>query len=360
MVENIFKDDDNEKDKKENSGDKKDTKKKTESFASIFGDDFDKSPPDKQDGPTELKIEQLVPFHDHPFKLYEGERFDEMVESIKNYGVIVPIVVQKKGLKFEILSGHNRANAAREAGLNTIPTVIKEGLTKEEATLIVTETNLMQRSFTDLVHSERAMVIATRHNAIKKQGLRTDLLQEIEKLSKAPNLASKSTSYPMDKKLSTHDTLGKEYNLSQASIARYLRINKLIEPLKSLVDEGKIAMRAGVDLSYLLVEKQEMIDAIVSEDTFKVDMKKAAMIRDYDKNDKLDWKTAKSIITGEAMKDPNKVKPVKVAGKVINRFFGPNQDSKEIEEIIEKALEQYFQREPENNIYEDDEGEELG
>ena len=360
MVENIFKDEDYENDNKQNNCDKKEAKKKTESFASIFGDDFDKSPPDKQDGPTELKLEQLIPFHDHPFKLYEGERFNEMVESVKNYGVIVPIVVQKKGLKFEILSGHNRANAAKEAGLKSIPTVIREGLTKEEATLIVTETNLMQRSFIDLIHSERAMVIATRHNAIKQQGVRTDLLGEIEKLSKAPNLASKSTSAPMGQKLDSRVQIGTEFNLSRNSIARYLRINKLIEPLKSLVDEGKIAMRAGVDLSYLSEEKQEMIDAIVSEDTFKVDMKKAAMIRDYDKNDKLDWKAAKSIITGETMKNPNKVKPVKVAGKVISRFFGPNQDSKEIEETIEKALEQYFQGEQENNIYEDDEGEELG
>ena len=334
-------------------------KKKTESFASIFGDDFNEAPPDMKEGATGVRLEQLVPFNDHPFKLYEGERFKEMVDSIKNYGVIVPIVVQKKGLKYEILFGHNRANAAKEAGLVSIPTVIKEGLSKEEAILIVTETNLMQRSFTDLVHSERAMVIATRHNAIKKQGYRTDLLEEIEKLSKAPNLASKTTSYPMDKKLSTHEALGKEYNLSQASIARYIRINKLNEALKTQVDEGKIAMRAGVDLSYLSTENQEMIDAIVSEDTFKVDMKKASMIRTYEDEGKLNWKIAKSIITGEAMKDPNKQKPIKLQSKMINKFFSPNQDKKDIENIIEKALEMYFQKEQEPTYIEDEEGDEM-
>jgi ParB family chromosome partitioning protein len=361
MVENIFKDDDNEKDKENNKSKISDSKKKTESFASIFGDDFDESPPDSKDGSTELKLEQLVPFHDHPFKLYEGERFKEMVESIKNYGVIVPIVVQKKGLKYEILSGHNRANAAREAGLNTIPTVVKEGLTKEEAILIVTETNLMQRSFTDLLHSERAAVIATRHNAIKNQGVRTDLLGEIEKLSKAPNLASKATSAPVGQKLDSRVQLGAEFNLSRNSIARYLRISKLIEPLKSLVDEGKIAMRAGVDLSYLPEEKQEMIDAIVSEDTFKVDMKKASMIRSYESEGKLDWKSAKAIITGEAMKDPNKVKPFKISPKVFSKFFRPDQDPKEVEEKIEKALEMYFQREEEqtNEVDGEDEGDEM-
>lgn len=134
--------------------------------------------------------------------------------------------MQKKGLKYEILSGHNRANAAKEAGLEVIPTVIKEGgLTKEEAILIVTETNLMQRSFTDLAHSERATVIATRHDAMKSQGVRNDLLAEIEKLSKAPNLAKDETCGPLDHKLKTRDKLGGEFGLSPRSISRYIRLN---------------------------------------------------------------------------------------------------------------------------------------
>lgn len=87
-----------------------------------------------------------------------------------------------------------------------------------------------------------------------------------------------------------------------------------------------------------------MIDAIVSEDTFKVDMKKAAMIRTLENDGKLDWKSAKSIITGEAMKDPNKVKPFKIPSRVFSRFFTPNQDQKEVEDKIEKALEMYFNK----------------
>lgn len=333
--------------------------KRTESFASIFGDDFSESPPDKKEGATDLKLEQLVPFHNHPFKLYEGERFNEMVESIKNYGVIVPIVVQKKGLKYEILSGHNRANAAKEAGFETIPTIIKEGLTDEEAILIVTETNLMQRSFADLAHSERATVIATRHNAMKNQGVRTDLLNEIERLSKASS-GSTLTSRPMGEKLKSDENLAKEFGVSPRNVSRYLRIDKLNDPLKQLVDEGKIAMRAGVDLSYLSLENQEMIEAIVSEDTFKVDMKKATIIRSHEEEGKLNWKTAKSIITGEAMKDPNKQKPIKLQPKMITRFFGSNQDQKDIENIIEKALEMYFQKQHEPmNMEDEEEGDEI-
>ena len=110
--------------------------KKTETFASIFGDDFDMdNNNNKNDDTTKLKLETLVPFKNHPFKLYEGNRFDDMVESIRNLGVIVPIVVRKQGRRHEILSGHNRVNAAKIAGLDEIPAVVKEGLTEEEAIL---------------------------------------------------------------------------------------------------------------------------------------------------------------------------------------------------------------------------------
>ncbi len=332
--------------------------KKVETFASIFGDDYKKEPTEKADGTTTLKLADLVAFRNHPFKLYEGERFNDMVESIKNYGVIVPIVVRKVDDKYEILSGHNRVNAAKEAGLTEVPTVIKEGLTEEEATLIVTETNLMQRSFTDLAHSERATVIATRHNAMKNQGVRNDLLEEIEKLSQAPDLAMDETCGPMDHKLKTRDKVGEEYGLSPRSITRYIRLNYLSTELKALVDEGKIAMRAGVDLSYLSQENQEMVEAIISEDTFKVDMKKAALLRRYEKEDNLNWNTAKQIISGDVLKSTGKVKPFKIQPTIISKYFKPNDDKKAIEETIEKALDFYFSQMKEQS-HELEEGEEM-
>ena len=332
--------------------------KKVETFASIFGEDHSEVPSEKTDGTTSLKINDLIPFRNHPFKLYEGDRFNDMVDSIKNYGVIVPIVVRKMDDKYEILSGHNRVNAAKEAGLTEIPTVIKEGLTEEEAILIVTETNLMQRSFSELAHSERATVISTRHNAMKSQGVRTDLLNEIEKLSKAPTLASEETFYPMDKKLRTHETIGNEYNMSQASVARYLRIDKLSDAIKDLVDEGKIAMRAGVDLSYLSGENQEMVEAIISENTFKVDMKKAALLRKHEKEGNLNWNAAKQIISGDILKSTGKVKPFKLQPTIISKYFNPNEDKKAIEKTIEKALDFYFSQ-MKNQSHDLEEGEEM-
>ena len=336
--------------------------KKTATFASIFGDDYDLNEVEQKDeGSVKLKLEELVAFKNHPFKLYDGDRLNDMVESIKNLGVIVPIVVRKKGLRHEILSGHNRVNAAKEAGLKDIPAIIKEGLTEEEAILIVTETNMMQRSFSDLLHSERATVISTRHNAIKKQGVRTDLLNEIEKLSKAPNLANVETSAPLEPKLDSKENVGEKYNLSRASITRYLRINKLSEPLKELVDEGKIAMRAGVDLSYLSDDNQEIVEAIISENTFKVDMKKAAKLRETDKKGKLTWDKASEIISGKDTKKVQKPAGVKIQQKIISKYFKPEENKKNIEKVIEKALEMYFSKtkESETKDIENEEGEEM-
>jgi len=316
--------------------------KKVETFASIFGDDDEVIDQKQTEGSTALKLDTLVPFKNHPFKLYVGDRLNDMVESIKSYGVIVPIVVRKIEDHYEILSGHNRVNAAKLAGLADVPVVIKEGLTEEEAILIVTETNLMQRSFTDLEHSERATVIATRHHAMKSQGVRTDLLTEIEKLSKAPDLNVDVTSCPLGTKLDTKKEIGEDYNLSSRSVARYLRIDKLSEELKALVDEGKIAMRAGVDLSYLSPDNQEMIEAIISENTFKVDMKKASLLRSYEKDGKLNWETAKTIISGEVLKSTGKVKPFKIESTIISKYFSPEDNKKAIEKTIEKALDYYF------------------
>ena len=114
-------------------------------------------------GQTMIPTEKIVPFHNHPFRLYEGERLADMVESIKEHGVLNPVIVQKVADKYEMLAGHNRWNAAKIAGVGDIPAIVKEGLSEEEAYVYVIETNLMQRSFTDLLPSEKAAVLAERY-----------------------------------------------------------------------------------------------------------------------------------------------------------------------------------------------------
>src|SRR5690606_25753860 len=124
-------------------------------------------------------------------------------------------------------------------------------LTDEEAMLIVTETNLIQRSFTDLSHSERARVLTEHYNAIKQQGKKVDLLNELEKLSNADDLQENLASAQFETKFRSDSKVGEKYDLSRAMVARYIRIDTLIEPLKNKLDSEEIPFIAAVDLSFL-------------------------------------------------------------------------------------------------------------
>lgn len=317
------------------------SEKKLMSLADMFGENTEEKEIANQ---TEIDIEKLVAFENHPFKLYEGERFENMVRSIRELGVIIPVIVRAKGEKFEILSGHNRVNAARTAGLHTVPAIIKENLEDEEAMLIVTETNLMQRSFSDMLHSERATALEQHHKAIDSQGKRTDILKEIETLLKAGEIVEEETSRQVGKRLTSADETGKSYNLSGRSVSRYLRICNLIKALKDRLDIEEIPFIASVTLSYLKEGEQHIVEDIISENKYKIDMKKAESLRNCSENKKLNKETAYTILSGELNKKQksSKPSPIKLKHKLINKFFAPETKQPEIEEIIEKALELYF------------------
>lgn len=118
------------------------------------------------DGIQMLPVEKIKQFHDHPFRLYEGDRLDDMVESIKDHGVLNPVIVWKKKNGYEMLVGHNRLNVAKIAGLTEIPAIVKAELSEEEAYVYVIETNLVKRSFSELLPSERAVVLSERYEKI--------------------------------------------------------------------------------------------------------------------------------------------------------------------------------------------------
>ena len=191
----------------------------------LTDDDMDNT----KKGTTEVNLSQLVPFSNHPFKLYEGDRLKDMVESIKEFGIITPLIVRPlETNKYEILSGHNRANAGKLAGLTKTPVVIKENLTDEEAMLIVTETNLIQRAFSELSHSEKARILTERHNAIKEQGKRMDLINKIEMLLNTDGIEKKSTSGQIGHQGKSRDKIGDEYDLLGKTVSRYLGIDTLL------------------------------------------------------------------------------------------------------------------------------------
>jgi len=279
----------------------------------------------------EISVDLLVPFANHPFTQYEGQRFTDMVESIRQSGVLVPIVVRPiEDGKFEILSGHNRVAAAREAGVEAVPAVMREGLTDEEALFVVTETNLIQRSFADLRHSERALTIATHYDAMKKKsGYRSDLLEEIEALTCAP----------VAHRLKTREKLGEQYGLSKDTIARYLRVNGLIEELKTRLDNGEIALRVAVTLSYLRKKEQQIVEDILASGK-TISIKQSNVLREESEQGELNKTAIKRVF--EPGFFPTKVKPVKFSGQFLSQYFSEEQSTEEIENVVGEALKMYF------------------
>ena len=261
-----------------------------------------------------------------------------MVASIKENGVLSPIIVQPIEGGYEILIGHNRWNASKLAGLPTVPAIVKTGLTEEEQLLFVVESNIIQRGFDNLRISEQAAAIAIRHKEMFSQGKRNDIIRELALLEN-PN-ADVSTLTPMESKLDSGKAVGAEYGLSKGSVIRLMRIDKLSDELKALVDSGDISIRAGVELSFL----SENAQAVVAEqaEDFKIDMKKAKALHDAaDKEGNIDTALIVRIITGTADVKP-KPKSVKISDDVYSRYFTADMKKKEITETIEKALQFYF------------------
>jgi ParB family chromosome partitioning protein len=285
----------------------------------------------------QIPCDMLIPYHNHKFTLYEGERLDDMVESIRTTGVLIPIIVQPvSGGKYEILIGHNRWNAGRFAGLTAIPAIIKEGLTEEETEMYVIESNLLQRSFSEMKISEQAAVIAMRHSKMFSQGKRNDIIRELEMLGGGTLSQIETKSESGDSKTA----IGGEYGISRASVARLIRISKLISALQELVDSGEIALNAAVELSYLSEETQELVSKQAAD--FKIDMKKSKQLRQAaDSEGNVDTAAAVRIISGTADVKP-KVNVFKINRSRIEHFFEADTPQEEIENIIERALTAYF------------------
>jgi len=293
-------------------------------------------------------IEDLAPFPDHPFKLYEGERLADMVRSISELGVIVPVIVRANPndkYSYEILSGHNRVNAAKLAGLKQVPIIIKDNLSDDEARLIVTESNLVQRSFTDLSHSERAAVLKAHMDAIKSQGKRNDLLGEIETLSTPHEIKENGSLYLIGTKSErSNERVGKENGLSARNVARYMRITELIAPIQMRVDNDEIGLYPAVSLSYLSCDEQSELNRLLEENSYKVDMKKAESLRAFSESKKLTNEKMKQILSGELNKKPKRktAPPFKLKAKIYLKFFSSDTPHSEMEAVIDKALTIYF------------------
>lgn len=291
-----------------------------------------------------LAIVDLVPFSKHPFRLYEGERLSDMVESIRQHGILVPILVRRTNGVFEILSGHNRVNAAKLAGLERVPGIVMENVADDEAWIYVIETNLMQRSFSEMPHSEKAAVIALYHSKLFSQGKRNDIIKELKRLENPNQNGDCGTSAQNEHRLTSRDFVAQAYGLDRNTVARYLRIFQLTANLKSRLDAGEIGFIASVTLSFLSEKEQFELDKCIELNRFKVDGKKADLLREYSENRKLDEEKIYLILSGEIGKKPkpNRTPTVKVSKKIYTQYFRPDQSPKEVQTIVEKALSLYF------------------
>jgi len=300
-------------------------------------------------GAAEMEFSRMIPFPGHIFKLYEGQQFDDMVESIKQFGILIPIILwRNEDDAYIILSGHNRVNAGKAAGLTKGPVLIKDKLTNDEATLIVTETNLRQRSFTDLSHSERALCLAQHYEAIKCQGKRNDLINEIETLINPHDDKVEGTSSECQTKLRADAKIGVEYGLSRDKVAKYIRISTITPALLTYVDSGRIPFLAAYEVSFVEdKDKQDLIADIVKRGNKKIDIKMSVLLREYYHCGKLTEKAIEEILSGEKTRKPKSDKPVefKLKPSVIGKYFTGEHSQAEIEDVITKALELYFSEE---------------
>ena len=292
-------------------------------------------------------FELMDDFPNHPFRLYDGERESDMVESIRANGILQPFILRAIGeSRYQILSGHNRKYCGIKAGLSEGPAVIKRNLNDDEAWVYVIETNLMQRSFADMSHSEKAAVIAMQHSKLFSQGKRNDILAELRMLENPHENRVDGTCAQVEHKLKSRDIVANEYGLAKNTVARYLRVNLLVQQLKTRLDNGGIAFIPAVTLSFLKAEEQASLEKCIDLNGFRVDMKKADTLRQYSEKGKLDEENTYLIISGEIGQKPkpNRTPTVKVSKAAYAKYFKPSQSANEIQGIVEKALELYFQQ----------------
>ena len=292
-------------------------------------------------GIVSIPVEEIHPFYDHPFRLYEGDRLEDMVQSIRAYGVLNPVIVRKAARGYEMLAGHNRTNAAKIAGLTEVPAIVKTDLSDEDAYVYVIETNLLQRSFAELLPSEKAAVLVARYEKISSQGKRNDIRQEIEALEETcghdvHKSRQRTCGHDVHKSQKSRDGLGEEYGMTGRNIARYMRLDRLIPEFKDAVDKGTLAMVAAVDLSYLNVKMQKMIQQVAEAEGKKLKPKQAVELRKMGKE-------IESVLAGKEQKKPQSVS-VKLPVELYERYFG-QMDAGAVQEIMEKALEGYFGKE---------------
>ena len=267
-----------------------------------------------------IPISAIDDFPDHPFQVRDDEEMQLLVNSIINNGVLNPVILRPHGDRYEIIAGHRRKYACSKIGMAGVPAIIRE-LTREEAIVEMVDSNLHREH---ILPSEKARAYKMKMDAMKNQGKRNDL-----------------TCVPLAHKLDgkkTRELVGEEAGESGNQVRRYIRLTELIPELLKMVDEGKIALRPAVELSYLTVEEQtDLLDTIGSEDCTPSHAQ-AIRMRKLSKEGNLDIDAIFDIMTEEK---GNQKEKVKIPMERLEKFFPRGMPQKQVEDTIIKALTFY-------------------
>ena len=279
----------------------------------------------KRETVMDIPLGEISDFPNHPFKVRMDEAMTEMADSIRQYGVLVPGMVRpKEGGGYEMVSGHRRKMASELAQKDSMPCLVRD-LTDDQAIIIMVDSNLQRES---ILPSEKAFAYKMKLDAMKRQSGRP----------------SKENGVPVG-----HDSLSRKsreilaYNSpdSNTQIQRYIRLTHLIQPLLDKVDEGRIAMRPAVELSYLPEKEQSVLNDVMEQEDCTPSHAQAIKLRHFFEEGKLSEEVMLSIIQEEK---PNQKEQFRMPKERISRYFQPGTPAKTIEDTIVKALELYRKR----------------
>lgn len=269
-----------------------------------------------------LKTKDLYPFPDNPFHVAEDETLSELAESIKEFGIVTPIITRPKedGNGYEVIAGQRRVRASELAGINTVPAFVLP-LDRDRAIITLVDSNLQREN---ILPSERAFAYKMKSEAMKRQGFRTDL-----------------TSSQVVTKLRTDDKVAQGFGVGRMTVQRFIRLTELIPPILRMVDEGKIALTPAVELSFLKKDEQENLFATMESEEATPSLSQAQRMKSLSQSGRLDMDTIFAIMTEEKGKQKE---TLKINTSKLKKYFPKNTTPKQMEETIIKLLERELQR----------------
>ena len=274
-----------------------------------------------QERVQEIPLSELHPFKNHPFKVLDDEKMEKTVESIKEYGVIIPAIARPDGKgRYELISGHRRHHASRLAGRKTMPVIIRE-LDDDAAVILMVDSNLQRE---ELLPSERAYAYKMKLEAIKHQGKRSDLT--------SPQLAAK---------LRSDDLVAKEAGVSGDTVRRFIRLTELIPELMDRVDKKEIAFSPAVELSYLKKEEQtQLLDAMEYAQATP-SLSQAQRLKKLSQVGHCTYEAMCAVMDEEKKGELDRVT---IKNEVLMKYFPKTYTPKQMEDTIVKLLEQWSKK----------------